>query len=54
MSKMDMGNDSQCSDMDMGDMKMGSMMKNMKRPDFVFPVGVKGGKSMMSKTNANL
>ncbi len=49
MSKMDMGNDSQCSDMDMGDMKMGSMMKNMKRPDFVFPVGVKGGKSMMSK-----
>ena len=36
MSKMDMDNDSQCSDMDMGGMKMGSMMKNMKRPDFVF------------------
>ena len=25
------------------------LMKNMHRPDFVFPVGVKGGKNMMSK-----
>ena len=33
--------------MDMGD--MGHMMKNMMRPDYVFPVGVKGGKNMMSK-----
>ena len=47
MTKMD--NDSQCSDMDMGDMKMDDMMKNMKRPDYVFPVGVKGGKNMMAK-----
>ena len=49
MAKMDMDKDSQCSDMDMGDMKMGDMMKNMKRPDYVFPVGVKGGKNMMAK-----
>ena len=54
MSKMDMENDGQCSDMDMDGMKMdgmkmGGMMKNMKRPDFVFPAGVKGGKSMMAK-----
>ena len=49
MTKMDMENDSQCSDMDMGGMKMGDMMKNMSRPDFVFPVGVKGGKNMMAK-----
>ena len=28
---------------------MGHMMKNMQRPDNVFPVGVKGGKNMMSK-----
>ena len=33
--------------MDMGD--MGHMMKNMMRPDYVFPAGVKGGKNMMSK-----
>ena len=25
------------------------MMKNMKRPDYVYPVGVKGGKNMMAK-----
>lgn len=49
MPKMDMENDSQCSDMDMGEMKMGNMMTNMSRPDFVFPVGVKGGKNMMAK-----
>ena len=46
---MDMENDSQCSDMDMGGMKMGNMMKNMSRPDYAFPVGVKGGKNMMPK-----
>tara|TARA_Y100000768_G_scaffold330556_2_gene269332 strand:+ start:1 stop:939 length:939 start_codon:yes stop_codon:yes gene_type:complete len=28
---------------------MGNMMKNMVRPDYVFPAGVKGGKNMMSK-----
>ena len=28
---------------------MGHMMKNMQRPDNVFPVGVKGGKNMMPK-----
>ena len=28
---------------------MGHMMKTMQRPDYVFPVGVKGGKNMMSK-----
>ena len=33
--------------MDMGD--MGHMMKNMARPDYVFPAGIKGGKNMMSK-----
>ena len=49
MAEMDMDNDSQCSDMDMDGMKMGDMMKNMKRPDYVFPVGVKGGKNMMPK-----
>tara|TARA_A100001011_G_scaffold321544_1_gene342553 strand:+ start:1053 stop:2510 length:1458 start_codon:yes stop_codon:yes gene_type:complete len=49
MAEMDMENDSQCSDMDMGGMKMGNMMKNMSRPDYVFPVGVKGGKNMMPK-----
>jgi len=30
-------------------MDHGNMMKNMKRPDFVYPAGVKGGKNMMSK-----
>ena len=49
MTKMDTENESQCSDMDMGEMKMGNMMTNMSRPDFVFPVGVKGGKNMMAK-----
>ena len=49
IAKMDMENDSQCSDMDMGGMKMGNMMKNMSRPDYAFPVGVKGGKNMMPK-----
>ena len=33
----------------MDHMKMGNMMKNMSRPDFVYPAGVKGGKNMMSK-----
>ena len=34
---------------EMNHMKMGNMMKNMSRPDFVYPAGVKGGKNMMPK-----
>jgi len=30
-------------------MHHGSSMKNMRRPDYVFPAGVKGGKNMMAK-----
>ena len=32
-----------------GHMHHGSSMKNMGRPDYVFPTGVKGGKNMMPK-----